>query len=243
MADKKRTRIQTENRRIIREAALEIFARDGFRGATVDAIASKAGMSKPNLLYYFPTKDEIYRDLLEGLLQDWLAPLHEISPNGEPTEQITAYITRKIELARNFPMESRLFANEMVRGAPILLDVLSRELKVLVDEKAALIRTCMDEGKLARVDPYHLIFAIWATTQHYADFDVQVRGILRPKGDAHFVGAHLLRAGEVGPRIAVVLDLLGYAPGRDVEPVDLVRLRLSRCPQNGRAQKHGCERR
>ena len=36
----------------------------------------------------------------------------------------------------------------------------------------------MDEGKIARTDPYHLIFAIWATTQHYADFDVQVRAVL-----------------------------------------------------------------
>lgn len=189
LADKKHTRIQTENRRIIREAALEIFARDGFRGATVDAIASKAGMSKPNLLYYFPTKNEIYRDLLEGLLQDWLAPLHEISSKGEPTLEITAYITRKIELARDFPMESRLFANEMIRGAPILLDVLSRDLKALVDEKAALIRAWMDEGKLAPVDPYHLIFAIWATTQHYADFDVQVRAVLDDDSEDRFGGA------------------------------------------------------
>lgn len=178
LTDKKRTRIQTENRRIIRIAALEIFARDGFRGATVDAIAAAAGMSKPNLLYYFPRKDDIYRDLLQGLLQDWLAPLHEIDPDGEPTQEITAYIRRKIDLARDFPTESRLFANEMVRGAPILLDVLASDLKVLVDEKVALLRTWMSEGRIASVDPYHLIFAIWATTQHYADFDVQVRAVL-----------------------------------------------------------------
>lgn len=189
MADKKRTRIQTENRGTIRKAALEIFAQDGFRGATVDAIASAAGMSKPNLLYYFPTKDDIYRDLLETLLQDWLAPLHEIDPDGEPIRQIKAYIERKIELARDFPMESRLFANEMVRGAPILLDVLTRDLKALVDDKVALIRRWMDQGELAPVDPYHLIFAIWATTQHYADFDVQVRAVLGSDSDDRFQDA------------------------------------------------------
>lgn len=144
----------------------------------MDAVAAAAGMSKPNLLYYFPRKDDIYRDLLQGLLQDWLAPLHEIDPIGEPTQEITAYIRRKIDLARDFPTESRLFANEMVRGAPILLDVLTSDLKALVDEKAALLRAWMAEGKIARVDPYHLIFAIWATTQHYADFDVQVRAVL-----------------------------------------------------------------
>ena len=186
LATRKPTRIQAKNRAIIERAALEIFSRDGFRGATVDAIAEVAGMSKPNLLYYFPTKDDIYRSLLEGLLQDWLAPLLDFDPAGEPNEQIAAYIERKIELARDFPMESRLFANEMLRGAPILGDVLAGDLKALVDEKAAVIRAWMDAGRLKKVDPHHLIFAIWATTQHYADFDVQVRAILGGDGDRRF---------------------------------------------------------
>ena len=189
LTDKKRTRIQTENRRLIRGAALQIFARDGFRGATVDAIASAAGMSKPNLLYYFPRKDDIYRDLLQGLLQDWLAPLEEIDPGGEPTKEISAYIRRKIDLARDFPTESRLFANEMIRGAPILKDILTGDLKRLVDEKAAVIEGWMATGRLAPVDPHHLIFAIWATTQHYADFDIQVRAILDDDSDNRFSGA------------------------------------------------------
>ncbi len=182
-ATRKPTRIQTKNRALIERAALKIFSRDGFRGATVDAIADAAGMSKQNLLYYFPTKDDIYRSLMEGLLEDWLAPLRELDAGGEPIEQIAAYIDRKIELARDFPMESRLFASEMIRGAPTLGDVLAGDLKALVDGKAAVIRDWMDEGRLNRLDPHHLIFAIWATTQHYADFDVQVRAVLGAVGD------------------------------------------------------------
>ncbi len=189
MATKKPTRIQAKNRAIIERAALEIFSRDGFRGATVDAIADAAGMSKPNLLYYFRTKDDIYRGLMEVLLEDWLAPLVELDPMGEPTEQIAAYLHRKIELARDFPMESRLFANEMIRGAPILSDVLAGKLKALVDEKAGVIQTWMDQGRLAPIDPHHLIFAIWATTQHYADFDVQVRALLGNDSENRFSGA------------------------------------------------------
>lgn len=189
MATKKRTRIQTRNRAVIERAALEIFSRDGFRGATVDAIADAADMSKPNLLYYFPTKDDIYRSLLEGLLKDWLDPLVQLDPAGEPTEQIAAYIKRKVELARDFPMESRLFANEMLRGAPILKDVLAGDLKAMVDDKAAVIKGWMDDNRLTKIDPHHLLFAIWATTQHYADFDVQVRTILGNDGDQRFDGA------------------------------------------------------
>lgn len=182
----KRTRIQTENRRIILSAALEVFSREGFRGATVDEIAQAAGMSKPNLLYYFPKKEDIYRDLLEGLLDNWLDPLRNLDPAGDPAREIAAYIERKIELARDFPMESRLFANEMIRGAPILMDVLEGALKPLVDEKAQVMRGWMDAGRLAQVDPKHLIFAIWATTQHYADFDPQVRAVLENDGEGRF---------------------------------------------------------
>lgn len=186
MSDKKQTRIQTENKEKILAAALMVFSRDGFRGATVDAIAAVAGMSKPNLLYYFATKDAIYRNLLEGLLDAWLDPLREINAEGEPAREITSYIERKIELARDYPLESRLFANEMLRGAPILSDVLESDLKPLVDEKAAIIRGWVADGRLARIDPHHLIFAIWATTQHYADFDVQVRSVLGTDDEGRF---------------------------------------------------------
>lgn len=182
----KPTRIQLENRAKIAAAALEVFAAEGFRGATIDAIAERAGMSKPNLLYYFPSKDAIYRQVLERLLQDWLAPLKTIDPAGDPATEIAAYLDRKMEMSRDFPLESRLFANEMLRGAPNVSDVLTGELKALVDEKAEVIRGWSRAGRIARVDPHHLIFAIWSTTQHYADFDAQVVAVLGDGGEGRF---------------------------------------------------------
>ncbi|MEO1579301.1 MAG: TetR family transcriptional regulator C-terminal domain-containing protein, partial [Pseudomonadota bacterium] len=161
----------------------------GFRGATLDQIAAAAGLSKPNLLYYFGSKDAIHIALLEGLMETWLAPLKEIDPKGEPVEELVAYVLHKLQMARDFPRESRLFANEIVQGAPRIAPQIDGLLKALVDEKAAEIARWVEEGRLAPVDPHHLIFSIWATTQHYADFDVQVRGILRPKGTEHFDAA------------------------------------------------------
>ena len=182
-ARKPRTRIQIEKRELIVEAALEIFAQHGFRGATIDQIAEAAGMSKPNLLYYFKSKDDIHRTLIQRLLDTWLAPLREIDDIGDPVTELRGYIRRKLEMARDYPRESRLFANEILQGAPRVLPMLEGELKTLVDEKVEIIRGWMRAGKIARTDPYHLIFAIWATTQHYADFDVQVRAVLGPTRD------------------------------------------------------------
>lgn len=176
--DRAPTRIQKKNRAAILEAALNVFSSHGFRGATVDQIATEAGLSKPNLLYYFPTKEAIHTALLSGLLETWLAPLHGLDADGDPMEEILAYIRRKLEMSRDLPRESRLFANELVQGAPRIHDSLSSDLKILVDEKTAILVGWMDQGKIARLHPYHLIFSIWALTQHYADFDVQVRAIL-----------------------------------------------------------------
>ena len=190
-APRPRTRIQTEKREVILEAALEVFSTNGFRGSTIDQIADAAGMSKPNLLYYFRSKEDIHETLLGRLLQTWLAPLRELDDVGDPLTEIRSYIRRKLEMARDFPRESRLFANEMLQGAPRAMQVLEGELRQLVDEKVDVFKGWMRTGRIARTDPYHLLFSIWATTQHYADFDVQVRAVLGPDrgGDGRFEDA------------------------------------------------------
>ncbi|MCP4072054.1 MAG: TetR family transcriptional regulator [Hyphomicrobiales bacterium] len=178
---RRKTRIQRENRERILEAALDVFSTYGFRGATVDQIAVAAGMSKPNLLYYFRGKEDMQHGLLDRLLDIWLDPLRELDADGEPLDEIRSYIKRKLDMARDYPRESRLFASEILQGAPRLRELLSVQLKSLVDEKAKVIQNWMDQGKLAKCSPYHLIFSIWSTTQHYADFDAQLRAVLPPE--------------------------------------------------------------
>jgi TetR/AcrR family transcriptional regulator len=187
----RRTRIQNEKREVILEAALDIFSAHGFRGATIDQIAEAAGMSKPNLLYYFRSKEDIHITLLQRLLDTWLAPLRELDDVGDPLTEIRSYIRRKLEMARDLPRESRLFANEMLQGAPRMKPILEGTMKELVDEKVEIIKGWMRSGKIARTDPWHLVFSIWATTQHYADFDVQVRAVLGPDrgGEGRFEDA------------------------------------------------------
>lgn len=175
------TRIQRNKIAAISEAALDVFSTYGFRGATVDQIASSAGLSKPNLLYYFPSKEAIHSHLLDGLMDTWLDPLRELSPDGDPLDEILTYVRRKLNMSRDMPRESRLFANEILQGAPYMKGSLSSGLKPLVDEKAAVISGWMDAGEIRPSDPHHLIFSIWSLTQHYADFEVQVGAVLGPE--------------------------------------------------------------
>ena len=189
--DRSPTRIQKRNRATIIEAALDVFSQHGFRGATVDQIATAAGLSKPNLLYYFPSKEAIFTELLSELLDTWLAPLREIDPQGEPLDEILAYVTRKLQMSQDMPRESRLFANEIVQGAPRMIDALSTDLRALVDETETIFADWMDAGRIARVHPRHLLFSIWSLTQHYADFEVQVQALMTPEDPFAEAGAFL----------------------------------------------------
>lgn len=175
---KGQTRIQREKTEQILDAALDVFSTNGFRGSTIDLIAKTAGLSKPNILYYFDGKEAIHAVLLARLLENWLEPLEQMSETGDPIEEICAYVIRKLKMSRDFPRESRLFANEVLQGAPRIHDQLSGQLKTLTDRKAALIQRWIDRCEIAPVDPYHMIFSIWSTTQHYADFAVQVQAVL-----------------------------------------------------------------
>ncbi len=182
-APPRRTRIQELNRARVLDAALEVFSREGFRGATLDEIAREAGLSKPNLLYYFASKEEIHATLMEALMTNWLDPLAELRACGNPLDEILGYVRRKLQMSRDFPRESRLFAQEIVQGAPRMQAALAGDLKTLVDEKAGVIAGWSEAGLIADIDPHHLIFSVWSLTQHYADFDVQVRAILGEKRD------------------------------------------------------------
>ena len=175
---RKATRIQIRNQERILDGALSVFAKTGFRGATVDELAKAAGMTKPNLLYYFKSKKTLYVAVLEFVLERWLEPLEQLDPDGDPAEQILNYMRAKLSMSKERPEDSRLFANEILNGAPLLGAVLQGHLKELVEQKAIVIRHWCDTGQLNRVDPYHLIFFLWATTQHYADFEVQVTALL-----------------------------------------------------------------
>ena len=188
--EKKPSRIQVRNRHLILNAALDVFSMHGFRGATLDQISEASGLSKPNILYYFSGKEEIHVTLLNQLMANWLDPLIALDKDGDPTEEILSYVMRKLDMARDLPRESRLFANEILQGAPRISMHLERDLKPLFEDKCGVIQTWVNEGKIADVDPQHLVFSIWSTTQHYADFDAQLT-VLKVENPVNGARRHL----------------------------------------------------
>ncbi|MCE6965946.1 HTH-type transcriptional regulator RutR [Enterobacter sp. MW07] len=173
----KRSQAVSAKKAAILAAALETFSQFGIHGTRLEQVAELAGVSKTNLLYYYPSKEVLYVAVLRQILDVWLTPLKAFREEFTPLVAISEYIRLKLEVSRDYPQASRLFCLEMLQGAPLLKEELTGGVKALVDEKSAIIAGWVASGKLAAVDPHHLIFMIWAATQHYADFSAQVEAV------------------------------------------------------------------
>ncbi|TNV21735.1 HTH-type transcriptional regulator RutR [Buttiauxella sp. B2] len=173
----RRAKAVAAKKQAILAAGLEFFSQYGIHGTSIEKVAERAEVSKTNLLYYYPSKEALYVAVLKQILDIWLAPLRAFREDLQPLVAIGEYIRLKLEVSRDYPQASRLFCLEMLQGAPLLKGELTGDLKSLVDEKSAIIAGWVESGKLAAVDPHHLIFMLWATTQHYADFASQVEAV------------------------------------------------------------------
>ncbi|VAV93593.1 Transcriptional regulator of pyrimidine catabolism (TetR family) [hydrothermal vent metagenome] len=171
---KPKKNIREANVRRILAAAEEEFAQNGFKGATTDTIAKRAGVPKANLHYYFSTKAELYQQVIENVCEFWLAAAKPFDETDDPATAFSGYIRAKMDQARERPFGSRVWAMEVIRGAPVIDGYLHTVLKPWFEERTRKIENWINTGKMAPVDPHTLFYMIWATTQHYADFAHQI---------------------------------------------------------------------
>ena len=166
--------IRRENVARIKDAAELVFAEQGFRGASVGMIAAEAGVPKPNVYYYFESKEDLYKAVVEDICATWLAVGDGFVENADPRVVIEAYVKAKMDLARARPQASRLWATEMARGAPVIGAYVREKVKPWLREKESVFGAWAKAGKISAVDTKAFFFMVWATTQHYADFEAQV---------------------------------------------------------------------
>ncbi|WP_395005891.1 TetR/AcrR family transcriptional regulator [Cypionkella sp.] len=170
----RRNEIRQHNETLILQAAEKVFAEAGFGGATMQLIADLAGLPKANLHYYFASKEDLYRQVVQNIFDIWLHAADSMDQASGPIEGIGAYIDAKMEISRRHADGSKVWASEVMHGAPVIQDYLETTLRDWTTGRAGLIRRWIDEGKMAAVDPEHLLYMLWATTQHYADFGHQI---------------------------------------------------------------------
>jgi len=163
-----------ENQQIILKAAEKVFAEAGFGGATMQLIADVSGLPKANVHYYFQTKEALYRQVVHNIFEVWLDAASAFDTGSGPAEALAAYIDAKMDISRDFSAGSKVWASEVMHNAPIIQDYLEGPLIDWTEDRCDRIQTWIDDGLMRPVDPKHLMYMIWATTQHYADFGHQV---------------------------------------------------------------------
>lgn len=170
----RRNEIRQQNEALILQAAEKVFAEAGFGGATMQLIADVAGLPKANLHYYFTSKEELYRKVVSNIFDIWLHAAESMDNAPGPVEGIGAYIDAKMEISRRHPDGSKVWASEVMHGAPVIQDYLETTLRDWTAGRVALIQGWIDAGQMAAVNPDHLLYMLWAATQHYADFGHQI---------------------------------------------------------------------
>jgi TetR/AcrR family transcriptional regulator len=162
--------------------AVRVFAECGYEGASIATVADNAGLSKQNLMYYFPTKQALYQRVLDDVLDEWLDRMDTLAdPAQEPRDMLRAYIQAKLRFSRENPWASRVYAMEVISGAPLFGDQIRERVVPLVRKDIDVFERWIAEGRIAPVNATHLLFAIWAMTQSYADFAAQMALVLNRK--------------------------------------------------------------
>jgi TetR/AcrR family transcriptional regulator len=179
---RRKAHIRETNEAHLLACAEAVFAERGLEGASTAMIAERAGLPKANLHYYFPTKLALYRRVLEDLFEDWHRAADTFESSDDPVEAISGYVRTKMELSRRRPLGSKVWASEIIHGAVHMQDILNERVKPWLETRVIVIDNWVARGLLAPVDAQTLMFMIWATTQHYADFDAQIRALKGKRG-------------------------------------------------------------
>ena len=199
-------------------AAKRLFAQRGFGGVSLDHIAREVGASKQNLLYYFPSKEELYRRVLHGVLDVWLSYMDALSQRPDDPEQaLREYIAGKLRFSREHPDDSRVYANEVVSGAPIFSAEIAARVIPAVQADVAILNRWAERGLCRPLDGRHLMVLLWASTQVYADWASQISLVLGKPAleEADFAAAEALIVDMV---LRTVLLEKGAAPAVGLPP-------------------------
>ncbi|MCV2884227.1 TetR family transcriptional regulator C-terminal domain-containing protein [Aestuariibacter sp. AA17] len=178
-------RISAQNKALILAAAEKEFAKHGFNGTRIQQVADAAGLPKTNVLYYFKSKHDLYVEVLEQILSLWNSAFDEASIDDDPADVLARYIAEKMEISRTKPEASKIFALEIINGAPNLHSFFKEQHIHWMDGRVSLLQSWIDQGRLHTRDPYALLFHIWACSQHYADFGAQIEVLKGEPFDEH----------------------------------------------------------
>jgi len=175
----------------IRRAAISEFSQHGFSGASTQAIAERAGLSKSALHYYIEDKETLYADLIGELMAVWMKLVEFDDALDAPADILARYIREKLRYSFDNPELSRIFTTELLSGGHRLEKFWDGAVGN-TNRTIAVIKKWVKAGKIRNVDPWILMMHLWAMTQYYADYAIQAEKMLRKPMSDRALQAHIL---------------------------------------------------
>ena len=171
--------IRAQNQAVILAAAEEEFVLQSYRGATMQGIADRAGLPKANVHYYFKNKKNLYKMVLRSIIEEWNDGLVTMTVDSDPKAVIEKFVRTNLHQVFVHPNRHKVFALEVIGGAPSLHDFMSTTMKEWALDKSQVMKTWHEQGRIGIADPLQLLILIWATTQRYAEFETEIVGLLQ----------------------------------------------------------------
>jgi len=166
--------IRERNQQLILTAASEAFAASGFDATQTRNIAARAGVPKANLYYYFQSKENLYGKVLLGFVEPLLEASAVLRESDDPLTGLRAYVAARIRIAREHPAIAKVFSGELLLGGRQLPDECRDLLHAEARRNVECLRSWIDRGLLAPVDPEHLMLFIWSATRTYTNIGWQM---------------------------------------------------------------------
>ena len=149
---------QKSTRDQILDEALRCFAERGYEGTSLNDIAAGVGIRRPSLLHHFPSKENLYENLFERLLSDWMERLEvSIASPVSGWNKAELVLRSGFSLFADTPDYVRIMRREALDGGEHLGIDLAAVLKPLFDAAVIYLDEQMRAGTFRTHDSRHLL--------------------------------------------------------------------------------------